>query len=172
MKKTLLNIGLLLIVALCFFVSCQEKEEYPVVPTLAFSGFMVYRTQADVDTFGIMTFSYTDGDGDLGLETNDQSVNFFVSYYSMDNGLLKIGTRYNPTTGKIDTINFNVRIPHLAPPDYIGWLKGTIEDTINPINNPTSGKIYDTIMFKACLVDRAGNKSDTASTPLIVIKNR
>lgn len=172
MKKTIVNIGVLLFVTATIFVACQKTEEYPPVPMLEFSGFTMYRTLADVDSFGIMLLNYTDGDGDLGLQPFDQSVNFYVSYYKMVNGQLKIGTRYNPTTGESDTINFNARIPYLAPANYKGWIKGTIEDTINPISDPTSGKTYDTIMFKACIIDRAGNKSDTVSTPLILVKNQ
>jgi len=170
--KTVVNIGVLLFVISSLLLSCQKKEEYPPIPALEFSGFTLYRTQADVDSFGIMVLSYTDGDGDLGLTSYDTSNNFFVSYFRMVNGILKIGTRYNQVTGKIDTINFNARIPYLAPADYSGWIKGTIEDTINPISDPTSVKVYDTIMFKAYIIDRAGNKSNVAETPLIRIKNQ
>jgi hypothetical protein len=170
--KTLVNIGVLLILFSAVLISCQKKESYPVVPALEFSDFTIYCTQAEVDSFGIMLLSYTDGDGDLGLAAYDTSTNFFVSYYKMENGQLKIGTRYNQVTGETDTINFNARIPYLAPSDYSGWIKGTIEDTINPISDPTSNKIYDTIMFKAYIIDRAGNQSNVAETPLIQVKNR
>lgn len=154
------------------FASCREKEEYPLEPVLEFANFISYRTYEDIDSLGILTISYTDGDGDLGMPPWDTGVNFFVSYFVMDNGELKPGTRYNPSTGEIDTINFNARIPILAPDDYSGWIKGEIEDTINPLSNPTSSKLLDTIMFEAQVVDRAGNKSNVVQTPLIVVKNQ
>jgi hypothetical protein len=60
----------------------------------------------------------------------------------------------------------------LAPENYEGWIKGQIEDTINPISDPTSSKLLDTIMFEAHVIDRAGNKSNMVQTPLIVVKNQ
>ncbi len=154
------------------FFACTEKEEYPPEPQLEFVNFVSYRTYEDVDSLGILTISYIDGDGDLGVPFYDTSINFFVSYYIMDNGQLKRGTRYNPTTGEIDTINFNARIRVLAPENYEGWIKGQIEDTINPLSDPTSSKLLDTIMFEAHVIDRAGNKSNMVQTPLIVVKNQ
>jgi hypothetical protein len=170
--KRLFKIAILLFFIAIIFQTCTEKEEYPPEPHLDYVSFVTYRTYEDVDSLGILTLSYIDGDGDLGLPFWDTAVNFFVSYYVMDDGELKIGTRYNPTTGEIDTINFNARIPVLAPENYEGWIKGQIEDTINPISNPASSKLLDTIMFEAHVIDRAGNISNVVQTPLIVVKNQ
>ncbi len=170
--KRLFKIAILLFFIAMIFVTCTEKEEYPPEPVLEFVDFISYRTFDDIDSLGILNISYTDGDGDLGVLPWDTSVNFFVSYFVMDNGELKAGTRYNSTTGEIDTINFNAQIPILAPENYSGWIKGQIEDTINPLSNPTSSKLLDTIMFEAQVVDRAGNKSNIVQTPLIVVKNQ
>jgi len=170
--KTILKITILLVFISLLVESCREKEEYPPEPILAYESFTVYRNADNVDSLGILRISYTDGDGDLGLFPGDSGTNFFVSYYKMVNGELKIGTRYNPTTGEIDTINFNARIPILVPPEYTSWIKGEIEDTINPLSDPTSQKPVDTIMFKAWVVDRSGNVSNTVETPLIEVKNQ
>ena len=63
-------IGLLLLVlAVC---SCQKPVEYPIEPEINYEGF-TYLLNAD-STFsgeGIVSFSYTDGDGDLGLDDSD-----------------------------------------------------------------------------------------------------
>lgn len=170
--RAVIKIAILLFFISIFFPTCKEKEEYPPVPQLEFADFLTFRTLDDIDSLGILTVSYVDGDGDLGLYPFDTGVNFFVSYFVMDNGVLKAGTRYNPTTGEIDTINFNARIPLLAPEDYSGWIKGEIEDTINPLRDPTSQKALDTIMFEVYVVDRADNQSNVVQTPLILVKNQ
>ena len=63
--KTRYLIGVLfLALAVC---SCQKPVEYPIEPKIAYEGF-TYLINAD-STFsgeGIVSFSYTDGDGDLG----------------------------------------------------------------------------------------------------------
>lgn len=150
----------------------MEKEEFPVIPYLEYSSFTKLVHPDGFDTLGILLVSYTDGDGDLGISRFDtNSYNFFVGYFVMTNGVLKPGTVYNNLTGKFDTINFNNRFGPLAPDGYVGWIKGDIEDTINPLYDPRSTKAYDTIQFRVHMTDRAGNSSDTVYTPLIIVKN-
>ncbi len=172
--KTLVNIGVLLLVAAFLFLSCQKKEEYPPIPSLEFYGGSIFHdTVNNIDTAVILLFYYTDGDGNIGMadiQDSTQPANFIVNFYKLVNGKMTIGTLYNDSTFTYDTINFNARLPFLAPPGYTGWIKGTIEDTIRIY--PTTSNIYDTIMFKAFITDRDGNKSDTASTDIIRIKNR
>lgn len=170
--KTIFQSAILLSLMLLMFNSCMEKQEYPDVPQLEFLQFTILEHPSGYDSVGIMLLSYTDGDGDLGLVKGDTSTfNFFVSYYRMENGELKPGTFYNPVTDQIDTINFNNRFYQLAPPGYSGWIKGEIEDTIRPLYDPRSTKAVDTIQFTAYVIDRAGNKSNTVETPLILVRN-
>lgn len=155
-----------------FVYSCRETEEYPVIPHLEFNTFTILVHPSGYDSAGVLILSYTDGDGDLGLADNNSSdYNFFVTYYKMENGVLKPGTRFNPETGQNDTIFFNNRFYNLAPDGYSGWIKGEIEDTIRPLYDPRSTKTYDTVLYKIYLVDRAGNQSNMVETPLIVVKN-
>jgi len=155
-----------------FFNSCREKESYPVIPDLEFMNFTKLVHPDGYDTLGILLLSYTDGDGDLGISQYDtSSYNFFVAYYVMDDGVLEQGTIFNQQTGEFDPINFNNRFGPLAPDGYEGWIKGEIEDTIKPLFDPRSTKAYDTIQFRVHMIDRAGNSSDTISTPLIIVKN-
>lgn len=170
--KTIIKILIIFIIPGLIITSCRDKEEYPIVPALKYENFIKLVHPDGYDTLGILLVSYTDGDGDLGISQFDTaSYNFFVDYYVMDNGVLEPGTIYNSITGEFDTINFNNRFGPLAPDDYVGWIKGEIEDTIKPLFDPRSTKEYDTIQFRVHMVDRAGHRSDTISTPLIVVKN-
>lgn len=171
--KTITQIVILLLFGSAFLFSCLQKQEYPEVPSLEYKSFTLLRHPlSDYDSIGILLLGYTDGDGDLGLNLIDtSSYNFFVSYFKMENGKLEPGTRYNPITEQFDTINFNSRFYKLAPEDYSGWLKGDIEDTIRPLYDPRSTKTHDTVLYKIYMVDRAGNKSNTVETPLIIVKN-
>lgn len=171
--KTITQKVILLLFGSAFLFSCLQKQEYPEVPSLEYKSFTLLRHPlSDYDSIGILLLGYTDGDGDLGLNLIDtSSYNFFVSYFKMENGKLEPGTRYNPITEKFDTINFNSRFYKLAPEDYSGWLKGDIEDTIRPLYDPRSTKTHDTVLYKIYMVDRAGNKSNTVETPLIIVKN-
>lgn len=170
--RTKFRLFILLWFGLGTLFSCREKQEYPPEPYLEYIDFLIFRHPAGYDSLGILRLFYTDGDGDLGMfHWDTTSFNFFVAYYKMQNGVLLPGTRYNPITGKFDTIYFNNRIYKLAPDDYIGWIKGEIEDTIRPLYDPRSTRPYDTISFKAWIFDRAGNKSNVVETPLIVVKN-
>jgi len=170
--KTKFLFLILLSTLLFWFSSCVEKQVYPDIPSLEFKTFIKMTHPAGYDSVGIIVLTYTDGDGDLGLDKKDTtSYNFFVTYYKMNNGVLSPGTIFNPVTQTYDTIFFNNRFYDLAPPDYIGWIKGEIEDTIRPLYDPRSSKSRDTIMFQIYMTDRAGNKSNIVETPIIVVQN-
>ncbi len=170
--KTIIRLAILLFTVSVILFSCMEKQNYPDVPQLEFLNFTKLIHPAGYDSLGILLLSYTDGDGDLGLPAvDDTSINFFVSYLRMENGVLKPVTVLNPSTGEYDTINFNNRFYELAPDGYTGWIKGEIEDTINPLYDPQSTNSIDTVKFEAYLVDRAGNKSNVVVTPLIPVRN-
>ncbi len=50
---------------------------------------------AGYDSVGIIVLTYTDGDGDLGLDKKDTtSYNFFVTYYKMNNGGIESGNDF------------------------------------------------------------------------------
>ena len=164
--------------------SCQKFNEYPVEPHITFKKFTllvdsVYKPDEDttvlISNRGVLSFSFTDGDGDLGLmdwdtlppfdKNSPYYYNIVVKYYEKRNGVFEQVTHINPD-GSIDTINFNGRLPYLTPTGVHKAITGIIEDTLL-INNPTS--TYDTIKFKFYIYDRALNKSNEEETPEIIV---
>jgi hypothetical protein len=112
-----------------------------------------------------LRFSYSDGDGDLGIKDSDTLAanDFTIRFFEIKNG---IETPFLiPLTE--DTLNFNQRFPYLTPSGRNKSIKGEILIEI-PIN-PYPGYNPVTVIFKSILTDRAGNKSNEVVTPAIKI---
>lgn len=162
--KPLIIIGLLSILVL----SCAKKEEFPIEPHIEFAGFAKINNGSGIDDKAILTISFTDGDGDIGLSEgdtfppynsgSDYYYNFFAKYMERINGIL--------TEIKLP-ISGNARLPLVSTSAANKAIKGEIEIELF-INNPLS--IHDTIAFEIYIVDRALHKSNTVRTPEFKIK--
>ena len=123
---------------------------------------------AGIEDKGTLIFSFTDGDGDIGLSAgdtlppynkgSDYYYNLFITYKELQHGILT----------PIDLpLPFNTRLPVITPSGNNKAIKGEMEVKLD-IYNPLS--TYDTICFDFYIVDRALHKSNVVSTPLIVVK--
>lgn len=154
--------------------ACQQKVEYPIEPRIAYEGF-AYLFNAD-STFsgeGVVSFSYTDGDGDLGLDDTDTIYPFGLDdahYYNMIVDYLKLVEgefvktpllSWNVQTQAFDTVSFSARFHRLRDSDEPKAISGTMEYTL-PIQNPLSPD--DTIKFEICILDRALHESNVIHT--------
>jgi hypothetical protein len=169
-------------IILTSFLSCQKFEEYPIEPQIQFQKFtLLVDSIITGDTFelrterGILSFSYTDGDGDLGLRSSDTLppfnkgskyyYNIYVRYFEKQNGKF-VEVTIDNNDGTTDTVNFHGRFPYLTPQGIHKAIRGTFNDTL-PVLNPMSD--YDTIKFKFFIYDRALHKSNEQETPEIVV---
>ena len=174
-------IGLLFLALAAF--SCQKPVEYPIEPHIAYEGF-TYLFNAD-STFsgeGIVSFSYTDGDGDLGIDDSDTLPPFGfrdAHYYNMEvdylkcvNGefvvtpLLSPHVPTSPTDTVLwDTITFNARFHRLRDNDDPKAISGMMDYRLM-VKNPFSPN--DTIKFAIRILDRALHVSNTIQTDAII----
>lgn len=156
---------LIALVIVSIFYTCKKPSDYPIVPVISFKEFVKYQDVYGKDSIGVLSFEFTDGDGDIGLKESDTIspynpgsmyyYNFFVDYYEKQNGELILVPTYN-----------NSRIPYITPEGKNKALKGEIDMELF-INNYLSP--YDTIVFQAYIVDRALNKSNIITTPEIIV---
>ena len=171
-------IGLLLLaLAVC---SCQKPVEYPIEPKITYEGF-TYLINAD-STFsgeGIIAFSYTDGDGDLGLDDGDTLPPFGfhdTHYYNMVIDYLKcvdgefvkmpllsphVPTSPADTLVLYDTVTFNARFKRLRDSEEPKAISGTMEYKLT-VQNPFSPN--DTVKFEIRILDRALHESNVIQT--------
>ena len=168
-------IGLLL-VALAV-VSCQKPVEYPVEPKITYEGF-AYLMNPD-STFsgeGVISFSYTDGDGDLGLDDTDtlppfgfndaHYYNMLVDYLKCVNGVF-VKTpllSWNAQTQSYDTVSFNARFKRLRDSENPKAISGTMDYKLT-VQNPFSPN--DTVKFEIRILDRALHESNVIQTEAI-----
>jgi len=176
MKKTLT----ILIFTVFVLAACQEKMDYPIEPKIAYEG-MAYVMDADSTLTGEVTLSlsYTDGDGDLGLDDNDtlypfgpndpHYYNLIIDYMKWD-GSTFVETpllSWNQQTQTFDTVSFNARFKRCVFNDEVKPISGTIDYKMM-VYNPLSPN--DTIKFRVHIIDRALHQSNIIETEGICLR--
>ncbi len=160
-----------LIIAISVFLlllSCKKKESYPDIPAIQFKDFSKIANNTIIDEKGVITFSFTDGNGDIGLSPEDTLApynpgspyyyNFLIHYFEKQKG---------NWTEVVPPLPFNARIPLINPSGKEMPLSGEIQMEVY-INNQLS--VYDTIRFEFYILDRGLHQSNTVTTPDIIVK--
>lgn len=156
-----LMLGLLLF----FWAACSEAPNYPKEPVITFEGLNKGRvfqfTNGPADSL-IITFSFTDGDGDLSLAEANDSVDIFLR------------------DSRLPTVAQNFRFPFIDREGTGAGISGVA--TVTVVNTGNICCIYegelcaaeeeypiDTFSFNIQIVDRAGNFSNVINTGVIEI---
>lgn len=162
MQKQLTKYILILILLVALMPSCKPEDEYPDEPIVKFKNFHFSDTVLLNNTVkrGTLTFSFTDGDGDIGFDNVQPRQNtIFMTKHKMKNNVL---------TQMDLLVDLNYFVERIYKDDKKQAVSG---DIIVEDLNEYEMSFGDTIMYKFYIVDRAGNKSNTDSTGLIVIGN-
>ena len=105
-----------------FSSACLKKEEYPIEPIISFKEMKINPHVNSIGGTVYLTISFTDGDGDIGLEVSDSippyDYNLFVKLFGKKNGI------YEEIIFPDSTLNFNARIPVLNANGSNKTLKG------------------------------------------------
>jgi len=179
MKKLKVKSKYFFIIALLplFFFNCTSKVDFGIIPVISFERYELYKNQNGKDTALALIISYTDADGDLGLEQSDTLPPFnsgskyhycmYIYYYEyVDNQWIEV----RPEIGGIpigDTIRFPYRFKSLTPATPNKAIKGEITWHSNFIS-PQKSK---NIKFKIFIYDRALHKSNEVESPSIFYNN-
>lgn len=171
MKGTTRFIPVILVLSMVswilIFPSCVKQESFPVIPLIGYEGFSVIYDTGDYPVTGILTISFQDGDGNIGLSARDTLYPYQKGGAYYYNYVIKYIEKHD--TGWVELVldpPLSSRIPVLNP-DYPGKaIKGIIVDTL-PMNPKPA---YDTIRFELYIYDRTLNKSNTIITPAYVLK--
>jgi hypothetical protein len=147
--------------------SCRKDEEFPVEPQIEYLNFIKYGN--DSADFYI---SFTDGDGDIGLDKGDTFPPYnrgSIYYYN-----IYLRYQYKDSAGNYkdyalplippdtvpDTLEWKYRIPVVTPFGQDKSLNGEIHVRLyGPY------QVHPTYRYRCYIYDRALNKSNVADSP-------
>lgn len=157
----------LLILLFGGLTGCVKEEQYPVIPEIGFQSYATYTSIDGKDSLGLITISYKDGDGNIGLYPSDTveplKYNFYLKFLQQIDGQM---VEVRP----VDTnVNFNARIPLLTPNGRNKNIKGEITMTLELYFASQILK-SDIIAFEIYIKDRSQNKSNVVTSPSFKIK--
>ncbi len=148
--------------------ACLKRTEYPPNPVIAYKDFIKYGNDS-----ANFIFTFTDGDGDIGLNEADtfgnfapgqvHYYNFVMTYYYKDaNGNFVLFDADPDTPAKLDTLQFKYRIPDITPRGHNKVLEGEMRIKLHA---PYYGPGHQVFKFEAYIYDRSLQKSNVIVSP-------
>ena len=155
----------------CFLWSCKPIQKYSDIPYIEFVSlqFGEVTTELGTDKMALLSFSFIDGDGDIGVRTRFDSISkiHYTWYKKLSEGVYE-PYRF-PLTG---TVTDSTAIPYksVMNKDEANnkTLRGTIQILLSTPNKP---KDVDIMRIEYFIFDRARNKSNINHTPDFSILN-
>ena len=165
--------------------SCIKYPEYPDIPAIKAPIISKSLVQETIPTMVNnewvqnadsvdLSFEFTDGDGDLGLQDGNTAQNvYFID--SVDLCLTKDSSQYkiNANVFVKDMRTGCVRIynmPYLTPEGSVKTISGRISILLNTfICRKNIVRDYDTVFYEMQIVDREGRMSNTIQTDDLII---
>jgi hypothetical protein len=168
MKNSTLAFVCLLLSGFTVFQFCVKPPDYPKEPVIEFKSLSKTQMFQDIETLPddsiLLTFTYTDGDGDIGSKGSDSTSSlFFVD--QRDNRTIVPAYRLpfiepqgtgNGISGEISVRLGQTCCIYIGP----GGIPQTCEDV--PI-------FKDTVVYAVYIRDRAGHESNRILTPPITL---
>ena len=130
--------------------SCINPPQYDVVPHIELISVSPLSLHQQTDSL-IIKFSFTDGDGDLGLQTSETGHD--VCLYD---------------TRLANNFCYEYRIPYIEPRGTVKAISGNVSIVV-PSITCLPGKINDTLQYNIEITDRAEHVSNIITTPKIFL---
>jgi hypothetical protein len=146
---------------------CEKPEEYPIEPAVTFNSLVKFTNgSTGKDTAALLAFSFTDGDGDIGLNESDTTPPFNPGSEYYNNLFMKYFEKKNNIwTEVVLPLPYNFRVPYITPTGSNKALSGDIY--IDLFLPPSKTNLP--IRFELYFVDRALQKSNVITTDELVV---
>lgn len=152
--------GLLLVL----LSACATPPDYPIEPIIEYIGLTkdTLRRGAMQEDTTFVTFSFTDGDGDIG---NDDTLDLFVkdtrSGVTDNQFIIPLVPRLGASNGIKGEITFRLFTTCCIFPPELG---------LSPCEDETPSMRYDQVVYEFYIRDRAGHESNRVQTGPVFIE--
>jgi hypothetical protein len=136
--------------------SCLKTETFPDEPIIQFKSFTIKNANE-----ARLVFTFTDGDGDVGLDQQDTIPPFDPESEFYHNLKMRLKGRVNGVWTDADWM-LNYRVPYIKPTGQNTTQKGEMEVVISDFYRPDFQA--DTLRWEFFLIDRSLNISNTERT--------
>ena len=154
---------LLFSVVVVAFAACISPPDYPIQPEIKFLGLsknVMRQGLLGIEDSLFLSFSFTDGDGDLGsLGQGKDSVNIFLTDKRTNQPSERFRIPYVPEQGAGNGISGDIRL-----------LLFTTCCNVLPPCEASSTKPIDTLIYEISIKDRAGHESNKILTAPIYLQ--
>ena len=145
------------------FATCISPPDYPIQPEIKFLGLsknIMRQGLLGIEDSLFLSFSFTDGDGDLGsLGQGKDSVNIFLTDKRTNQPSERFRIPYVPEQGAGNGISGDIRL----------LLFTTCCNVLPPCEASTT-KPIDTLVYEIFIKDRAGHESNKILTAPIYLQ--
>jgi hypothetical protein len=158
------KLGSACVLAVVLLSACLKKEEFPPEPSIAYKSLEQFGDSAS------LVITFTDGDGDIGLDPSDTQAPFDAGSAFYNNLFLGYEELRQGEWVAVDLLlPLNYRIPRITPTGQNKALSGEIAVALKPW--PIFPAVEpDTVRFTVKLVDRSLNESNVVTTAQVVVE--
>ena len=138
--------------------ACQSVPEYPAVPSISYGS--AYFKEFPQTDYIFLSVNFKDGDGDLGLNSEDLPALDSASRFNIFPVLYrKNGDQYE----ELKEISYHGTFPRLRESTVSGPIEGTLQYKLGSLNFFNEDSSIAKI--RVYIRDRAGNLSNVIETP-------
>lgn len=153
---------LLILIASIVFVafSCNKYDDYSPIPEVEYGSMELLTNTISGDDYLNISIKFIDGDGDICFYKQDTVRNIVYTLYYLENDTFKL----------IDlAVPYEWKIPYYEPEGRNKLMRGTVKSKFYIYEFDLMK--YDTLKLDFYVFDRAYNKSNVGSTPLIIVND-
>jgi hypothetical protein len=159
MSKSFFKYLLFAFVGSAILLACVKKNSYPTLPEIEYKDFFPY-----VGDSADLQVKFTDGDGDIGVNENDSTRTFWVTYYYKDTITNKYVGYYRPLFNDTLRTGYIIKLPEDSTEASLLVAKSVLD-----FNNFAIAKKIKNVKYVIYLYDAAGNKSNVITSPEITV---
>jgi len=160
------------IILFIFIASCkQESSNESIIPSISIKKVEQLKLNGK-DSAVNFVITYADGNGDIGLNTDDTMAPFNENSPFYNNLIIELYQVVNGKASRIpkpgfpgDSLNYNERIVNLTPTGKSKAISGEIRMLLKA--SPYLGIFPDSMFYTFQLYDRALNKSNKVQTQVL-----